>query len=124
MPGSTRSLAASPAVLRQPLLLGLYLGTVIEAGAYSPHLIRFLDYPGPAELPPLATMPQDSALLLMLDEGSRASRASGGGPGIVLPEFVTPVIIGIGFALTVLGPAWYWLGKPAYFRNTRRRKQS
>lgn len=101
-------------------LIGLYLGSVAKAGSYMPNLIRFSDYSSPNDMPPLATMPQDSALLLMLDEGSKASQSTGVEQAIVLPELTTPVVVTIGLVIAVIGPTWYWLGKPAFFRNVER----
>ena len=98
-------------------LIGIYLVGVAEAGTYTPNLLRFSDYASPSEMPPLATMPQDSALLLMLDEGSKASQSTGVEQAIVLPELTTPVVVTIGLLIAIIGPTWYWLGKPAFFRN-------
>lgn len=101
--------------------IGLYIGNLTEVGTQVPHLIRFSDYASPDHLPGLATMPQDSALLLMLDEGSRNSQvAAGVEQAIVVPEMATPLVIGLGLVIAVMGPAWYWLGKPAFFRTVSR----
>ncbi len=97
--------------------VGLYVGNVTEFGAQAPHLLRFFDYPSPDDLPALATTPQDSALLLMLDEGSKASQVTAVEQSLVIPELAPPLIVGIGLVIAVLGPTWYWLGKPAFFRS-------
>lgn len=100
--------------------VGLYVGNLADVGTHAPHLLRFFDYSSPDDIPQLATMPQDSALLLMLDEGSKASQPAAVEQAVVVPEIATPLIIGVGLVIAVLGPTWYWLGKPAFFRGTSR----
>lgn len=52
------------------------------------------------------------------DPGVAGSLAVGGvqGGGIG-PEISVAVLIAIGLVIAVLGPAWYWIGKPAFFRS-------
>lgn len=100
--------------------VGLYVGNVAELGTQAPHLLRFFDYSSSNDLPSLATMPQDSALLLMLDEGSKASQVTTVEQSLVIPELAPPLVVGIGLVIAVLGPTWYWLGKPVFFRSVSR----
>lgn len=39
---------------------------------------------------------------------------------IISPEIAISILIAIGLVIAILGPTWYWLGKPSFFRSTSR----
>lgn len=100
--------AARSSGLDVSLLGGIAAGVGLSAdrvpfGGGTPDLIRFAEA-GP-DYVPVAAMPQESALLLLLQPGPSSAPATPAGPSI------WSVLVVVGLLLVVAGPVWAWLGR-------------
>ncbi len=80
-----------------------YAGGFADVPDTTPRLVRFADA-GPGYVP-VAAMPQESALLLLLGSG---------GPGTAGPAATgSPwsLVVVAGLMLVVAGPVWAWMGR-------------
>lgn len=91
-------------------LLGVIIaGVAASAGGLAvvptgtPRLLRFADV-GPGYVP-VAAMPQDSALLLLLRSAPRAAPPPTGTPS------PWTLLLLVGLLLVVAGPLWAWIGR-------------
>lgn len=54
----------------------------------------------------------------LYEPGIAGSLAVAGVKGAgIAPEITVAVLLGMGLAIAVLGPIWYWIGKPTFFRS-------
>ena len=100
--------AARSSGLDVSLLGGIAAGIGLSAervpfGGGTPDLIRFADV-GP-DYVPVAAMPQESALLLLVQQGPSSAPAPPAGPSLWTALLV------VGLLLVVAGPVWAWLGR-------------
>ncbi|MFB6148894.1 MAG: hypothetical protein ABEJ48_04440 [Halobacteriales archaeon] len=95
------------------VIMGGYIALFASTGNQSPHLLRFFDYETPSALPTLAATPEESALVLLVDDGSTGSQTVQGGLlelAPQLPEFVSLTLMVLGSLLVIGAPLWLWFG--------------
>ncbi|MFB6299778.1 MAG: hypothetical protein ABEH65_05905 [Halobacteriales archaeon] len=93
------------------VIVGGYIALFASLGNQSPHLLRFFDYESPSVLPTLAATPEESALVLLVDDRSTSSQTVEGGLlelAPQLPEFLSMTLMILGGLLVIGAPLWLW----------------
>ncbi|MFC6989317.1 hypothetical protein ACFQJD_12455 [Haloplanus sp. GCM10025708] len=89
-------------------VVSFYSARLSPTDGTSPNLIRFFDTAPSREYP--AVLPQDKALLLLLDPGTGPTTAASTGPAT---GGVWPLLFLVGLLMVVAGPILAWLRRGA-----------